>query len=199
MRRLFSVCVIGAVILVGTSAIAQAQGSCAKIKDGTIKGSNGMVLTTGFDQWGYNYQAHMFNGLYENFTRPATVVTEGTENLVMKWSDEWLSNLDCNGDHKLDRGGLSDISKGWLTNHFEGDYLGTDEELHHYVYFAKIAYVGAAPVGTVDPWGGDVADGGKRIWGLYAILEEIQTDEFGEYGGRLKFVNKITGPGLGRY
>jgi hypothetical protein len=38
----------------------------------------------------------------------------------------------------------------------------------------------------------------KRIWDQYAIIEQIQTDPFGGYGGRLKFVNKITGPGFGQ-
>ena len=51
----------------------------------------GNPVTVGYDKYGYNYQAHIFNGLYENFSRP-DVVTEGTEKLVMKWSDDWLSN-----------------------------------------------------------------------------------------------------------
>ena len=47
------------------------------------------MVTPGYDKYGYNYQAKMFNGLYENFSGPATPVTEGTENMIMKWSDEW--------------------------------------------------------------------------------------------------------------
>src|SRR5215211_2423545 len=119
-------------------------GSCAKIQGGSIIDSTGNTIRTGYDKWGYNYQAHMFNGIYENFTRPTTPVAEGLESLTMKWSDDWLSNLDCNGNGKLDRGGAAgantDISKGWLTNHFEGDYQGMDNELHHYTYFTKIVY-----------------------------------------------------------
>ena len=178
---------------------------CVKIQSGTLMDVKGNPITVGYDKYGYNYQAHIFNGLYENYSRPDVVVTEGTENLVMKWSDNWLANVDCNGDRKLDRGldsktGTSDgVSKGWLTNHFEGDYKGSDGELYHYTYFVKIGYVGAAPVGEDDPWGGDVSVGGKRIWGVYAVIEEIQTDHFGEYGGRLKFVSKLTGPGLGQF
>jgi hypothetical protein len=181
-------------MLVTTAAYAE----CVKIQSGTILDANGIVIKVGYDQWGYNYQAHMFNGLYENYSRPATVVTEGTENLVMKWSDNWLANVDCNGDHKLDRGldsktGVSTgISMGWVTNHFEGDYLGSDGELHHYTYFAKIVYDGGATC---------TASGGAYpcIWGLYTIVEELQNDQFGEYGGRIQFINKLTGPGLGSY
>lgn len=198
MRRLLATSVVA---LLGVLLAIPASAQCVKIKDGTLVAGNGAPLTLGFDQWGYNYQAHMFNGLVENYSRPADPVTEGTENLVMKWSDDWLANVDCNQDGKLDRGldpktGLSTgTSLGWTTNHFEGDYLGNDGEYHHYTYFVKIVYVGPAP--TPDPWGGDVSVGGKRIWGVYAIVEELQNDEYGQYGGRLKFVSKLVPPGLG--
>src|SRR5687768_9033323 len=82
-------------------------GNCVKIQSGLITDNAGNVIRTGFDQWGYNYQAHMFNGIYENFTRPSVPVTDGLVNLQMKWSDDWLSNLDCNADNKLDRGGAA--------------------------------------------------------------------------------------------
>lgn len=101
------------------------------------------------------------------------------------------------GDGKLDIGlnpktGVpTGTSIGWVTNHFEGDYLGTDGELHHYTYFAKIVYVGPASAGT-DPWAA------VRIWGLYATIEELQNDPFGEYGGRLKST-KLVAPGLGTF
>ena len=169
---------------------------CAKIQSGTIIDVNANPLTTGYDKYGYNYQAHMFNGLSENYSRPAVVVTEGAENLVMKWSDDWLANVDCNRDGKLDLGldpktGVSmGTSMGWVTNHFEGDYTGSDGELHHYTYFAKIVYVGPAQAG--DPWAAG------RIWGSYAIIEELQNDLFGELGGRLKST-KLVAPGLGTF
>jgi hypothetical protein len=114
----------------------------------------------------------------------------------MKWSDDWLANVDCNGDLKLDRGllnprtGVSDgISKGWCTNHFEGDYEGSDFEMHHYTYFVKIVYDAGAACSAGDP---------TCLWGQYTVVEEIQNDLFGEYGGRIKFINKLIGPGLGR-
>lgn len=105
-------------------------------QSGSILDANGGVIKVGYDQWGYNYQAHMFNGLYENYSRPATVVTEGTENLVMNPKT----------------GVSTGTSMGWVTNHFEGDYTGSDGEQHHYTYFAKIAYVG--PAQSPDPFTG---------------------------------------------
>ena len=172
------------------------NGECRKIKDGGIMDSASIPISLGFDKWGYNYQARMFNGLFENSTRPVPPVTESDTNLIMKWSDDWLSNLDCNNDHKLDRGGLAgadvNISKGWLTNHMEGDYIGGDNESHHYTYFVKIVWVGPAPSGESDPWVG------KRIWGEYAIIEEITNDPYEGLHGvdRSKLVNPA---GLGFY
>ena len=169
------------IVLLACASPAAAQ-TCAKIKDGTITDSAGQPVTLGYDQWGYNYQAHMFNGLYSNFSRPFPPVGEDEVNLIMKWSDEWLSNQDCNGDTKLDRGlnaktGVSTgTSMGWLTNQNEGDYHGGDGDYHHYTYFVKIVWVGPAPI-SGDPWAG------KRIWGEYAIIEEVYNDPYGGFHG----------------
>ncbi len=170
----------GFILLALTTALAAAQ-TCNTIKSGLITDSKGNAVVQGYDKYGYNYQAHMFNGLYENYSRPDPVVTTGTMNLVMKWSDDWLANKDCNGDGKLDRGldpktGTSDgISKGWCTNHFEGDYLGSDGEYHHYNEEVKIVYVGPPPVSGTDTWAAN------RIWGSYAIVEDVVNDAFGEF------------------
>jgi hypothetical protein len=129
----------------------------------------------GFDQYGYNYQAHMFNGLYDNFSRPIPPVTSGAVNLEMKWSDDWLSNLDCNGDHKLDRGGAAgandNISKGWLTNHMEGDCELPSGESVHATYFVKIIFDNGAACGT--------PNNPACLWGSYAVIEEVGEDPSG--------------------
>lgn len=167
---------------------ASAQVTCSKIKDGSILDSAGARINLGYDQFGYNYQARMFNGTYDSSDRSLDGLYFGgagdyaDDSLIMKWSDEWLSNLDCNSDNSLDRGldaksGLaSGFSKGWLTNQVEGDYLDADGDSHHYTYFAKIVYVGPAPVGA-DPWAS------RRIWGVYATIEEVYNDPFGGYHG----------------
>ena len=54
----------------GLIAPAFAASNCTTIQSGALTDINGNPLGTGYDQWGYNYQAHIFNGLYENFTRP---------------------------------------------------------------------------------------------------------------------------------
>lgn len=155
-------------------APAFAASTCTTIQSGTLTDTYGNALRTGFDQWGYNYQAHIFNGLYENFTRPSPPVTESDTALQMKWSDAWLSNKDCDGDGKLDRGlgtDTPDTSQGWLTNHMHGSYVGSDGETHNWTYFVKIVYM---------PSGCEPAN---QIWGPYCIIESVYNDPFGGFHG----------------
>jgi hypothetical protein len=196
MKRTLLFCAMLAVAFIATPFIVQAQ--CTRIKDGTLLDSNGNLLTLGFDQFGYNYQARMFNGTYDSADRNndgkyfGTTTDYTDDTLIMKWSEDWLSNQDCNHDGKLDRGGEGGAgnSKGWTTNHVEGDYIGPDGEPHHYTYFVKIVWVGPAPSGT-DPWAG------KRIWTEFAIIEEVYNDPDGGYHGVDR--SRLTKPGLGFY
>lgn len=86
-----SALMLGATII---PAFGAGPSTCATIKDGTITDSTGNPVALGYDQWGYNYQAHMFNGYAGNFSRPTVPVTSG-DKLNMKWSDAWLANVDC--------------------------------------------------------------------------------------------------------
>ena len=62
------------------------------------------AICIGPDQWGYNYQAHMFNGFYCDAYRDASWCQPYKDDqLAMKWNDAWLSNMDCDGDELLDR------------------------------------------------------------------------------------------------
>ena len=96
---------------------------CATIKDGTITDIKDNLITTGYDEFGYNYQAHLFNGRYCDYDRVIGGPYDDV-NLIMKWSDEWLSNRDCNNDGKLDRGYSCDpinanssaCEGAWVTN-----------------------------------------------------------------------------------
>jgi hypothetical protein len=179
--------VVGLLVLVGGTAWASPPSRCTTIQDGVLTDSAGNVLTLGFDRFGYNYQAHEFNGTYDSVDRTIDGTFWGqtgdfvNDRLWMKWSDDWLSNKDCNGDGKLDRGGSSGVSKGWLTNHVEGEYDsdGNGTEDAHYTWFAKIVWVGP---------GGD-------LWGQYTIIQEIYNDPVGGYHG---LQAKIAAPGLGR-
>ncbi len=92
------------------TAWENSNSSCTNIQSGTITDSAGNTLSMGFDEFGYNYQAHLFNGTYDGYDRTldgkvwGEVVDYADDNLIMKWSDEWLANVDCNDDGHLDRG-----------------------------------------------------------------------------------------------
>lgn len=154
---------------------------CATIQSGTLLASDGSVIKTGYDKWGYNYQAHLFNGKYCDAYRDAAWCQDyKDDNLQMKWNDAWISNKDCDGDGKLDRhfGFPSYIGSGaWLTNHQSGVYTDGNGKKCQWTYFVKII---AAPsdarlYGNV--WyNADGIEIGPKIWGDFAIVQEISND-----------------------
>ena len=163
-----------------------AAGDCTTIKDGTLLDSYGNLLVLGYDQFGYNYQAHMFNGRYCDYDR----VIGGSYcdvNLVMKWNDAWLSNKSCDTDNLLDRhyGHATYIGSGaWLTNHQSGTCIDDDGKRHKWTYFVKIV---AAPgdANVVDGVWYDANNNeiGPVIWGAFAIIQEVSNDPCtGEHG-----------------
>lgn len=195
------------------SVPVMAQGGmdkCATIKDGTIEyGRVGdpstEIIPIGYDQWGYNYQAHFFNGYYGNYSRPDVLVTEG-DWLTMKWSDTWLSNKDCNDDGKLDRGydcepvnaSSSACPGAWLTNHQWGTYTDADGNECKWNYFVKIVAVPEDAVKDGDLW--YTADGeliGSVIWGAYARIQQISNDACAGEHGPL-YISPV-GPGFGKF
>lgn len=205
MKR--SITVASFLILVLAFAVPVLAGDpkpvCTTIQDGTLVNSAGDVISTGFDEWGYNYQAHLFNGFYCDAYRDAAWCQPYAEDLlVMKWNDAWLSNQDCDEDNLLDRhsGFPSYIGSGaWLTNHQSGEYYDEDGNLCKWNYFVKIV---AAPS---DAFKNDqsvwyTADGeeiGEVIWGEFAIIQEVSNDPCaGEHGAQ--FISPV-GPGLGKF
>src|SRR3990167_3096078 len=151
MSKIVPLITIAVVFALTTSpALAAKPSECATIQDGTITDSAGNPVVFGYDQFGYNYQAHMFNGTYDSSDRTLDGTYGGStgdyvdDKLMMKWSDPWLANVDCNGDDKLDRGLVDGVvggtSLGWLTNHVEGDYFDGDGNVQHFTDFVKIVW-----------------------------------------------------------
>ncbi|MBI5841207.1 MAG: hypothetical protein HZB19_14005 [Chloroflexi bacterium] len=188
-KKLFTLFVV-LLVLAFSTTIAQAQpaggkSTCTTIQDGVLTDSNGNLLALGYDQFGYNYQAHLFNGTYDSVDRNLDGTYWGNtgdyvdDMLTMKWSEDWLSNRDCDGDGKLDRGSAG-ISQGWETNHVIGDYDsdGDGTQDAHYTYFVKIVWVGP----------------GGSLWGQYDIIQEVYNDPVGGYHG---LQAKVGAPGFG--
>jgi len=133
-------------------------------------------IKTGFDEYGYNYQAHIFNGVYSDYDR-AHGGPFSDVNLQMKWNDAWLSNQDRDGDGKLDRhwGSSTYIGSGaWLTNHD----TGVSEDGKTWTYFVKII---AAPANATKLGGiwyaADGTEIGPDIWDEFAVIQQVITGE----------------------
>lgn len=150
---------------------------CTRIQDGTLLRSDGVPIVTGYDEWGYNYQARIFNGGYCDAYRDAAWCQPYKDvRLIMWWNDAWLSNKDCgvdgvNGepDGLLDRhyGFASYIGSGaWETNHQWGTYE-QDGKICSWDYFVKIV---AKPTAEFE------CAGGNEIWGSFCIIQQIFND-----------------------
>lgn len=184
----------------GLVATMAKKGGCVTIQDGAIYDSTGELITTGYDRFGYNYQAHLFNGRYCDYDR----VVGGDfcdVNLSMKWNDAWMSNKDCDGDGLLDRhfGFDSYIGSGaWLTNHQSGTYAGEDGKEHRWTYFVKIVAAPEDAYATAGIWyAADGTEIGPAIWGAFAIIQQVENDpEAGIHGIQYR---SPAGPSLGKW
>jgi hypothetical protein len=207
MKKLLFLGTLVAIVMI-TANLAFCQ--CITIQDGGLQDVKGRPITLGYDDWGYNYEAHMFNGLLDNYSRPDVIATSGDE-LQMKWNDAWLSNKSCNGDFLLDRHFGYPSYKGsgaWLTNHQSGWVTDLRGKQRKYTYFCKIV---APPteavldITVVTPYGEGMwyTDStqsvaiGQCIWGEFAVTEEVYNDPTQGLHGRL--YKKLAGPGLGLY
>jgi hypothetical protein len=104
MRKLI-LTAVGTFIIVLLLAAPSGAQECTTIQDRTLLTSGGETIVPGYDQYGYNYQAHMYNGRYCEFRRgePGWWDEFCHIDLGMKWNEAWLSNKDCDDDGKLDR------------------------------------------------------------------------------------------------
>jgi hypothetical protein len=176
------------------------KGDCVTIQSGTLYASDGSLITTGYDKWGYNYQAMIFNGKYcDAYRNAAWCQPWKDDNLQMKWNEAWLSNKDCDRDGKLDRhfGYPSYIGSGaWLTNHMSGVYDDGTGNLCKWTYFVKIIAVPSTATKSGGYWydskGKEI---GPVIWGEFAVIQEVYNDPCAGAHG-LSYKSAVH-PGLG--
>jgi hypothetical protein len=183
LRALTATLFIAILLSCLTASDAFARDICARIGDGTIINSHGEVIQRGFDDWGYDYQAHLFWGGYCDAKRDAPFCQPFADvDLMMKWNDAWLSNRDCDGDHYLDRhSGYSSYrgSGAWLLNAMHGSY-DQNGTACHWFYVVKIQ---AAPLDAqlVDGvwYSADGKTLGPEIWSDFAITQAKLVDPCG--------------------
>jgi len=177
MKKVTVILLSLAMVLFASMAFAQ----CVTIQEGTLVNSAGELIETGYDQWGYNYQAHIFNGKYCDAYRDAAwCQSYKDDDLEMKWNECWLGNKDCDGDGLLDRyyGFDSYIGSGaWLTNHQKGTYLDSKGKKQRWTYFVKIVAAPADATLTGGTWyAADGTEIGSVIWGEFAVIQEVYND-----------------------
>ena len=193
---------LGSIVIAGTKKNNIDVGeACATIQGGTILTSGGDPITTGFDDWGYNYQGNLFKGYYCDSYRDADWCEPYKDiKLTMKWNDAWLSNKDCDGDGLLDRHYDHDSyigSGAWLTNHQSGEEV-IEGEVCRWNYFVKIVAVPKDANNVSGVW--ETVDGteiGEVIWGAFAITQQVENDSCADLHG-LQYLSPA-GAGLGEY
>ena len=184
---------------------------CTTIQDGILYTSGGLLIEPGYNYWGYNYEARIFNGGYCDVYRDANWCQPYKDiDLIMKWNDAWLSNKDCEADDGLlDRHFGYDSYRGsgaWETNHQSG-YVNDDawRKPRKWTYFVKIvavpldAYLGGdGETCSNNKWfaPGDI-EIGKCIWNQFAIVQEVYNDPSAGAHGILYL--SPAGPGFGQF
>lgn len=78
----------------------------------------------GFDQYGYNYQAHLFNGWY-GYSEKTTSDGTGNAWLVMKWSKNWVPQA-------------NESVGAWVTNHWS--WYSSDISVSDWYGFGLISW-----------------------------------------------------------
>jgi hypothetical protein len=127
--------------------------------------TGGIALAAGgFDQYGYNRIARIFNGTGESWSLAKGLPADymgaySQDKLIMKWNAEW--------DRGNTEGWKNPPYDAWEDNEWNGMGKGGSGAVWHY----KIKWVGPCGLdGTVLP------DGSYCIWGQFAILMDQGKD-----------------------
>ena len=129
----------------------------------------GSVSAKGFDEFGYNDTARMFQGSADGVDRNLDGTVWGdpayaNDHLVMKWNRAWdLCNENGYDDPEFCLG-------AWTTNGWNGMMPDGSQSNWHY----KIIWVGSAAENS-EYW----VPGGYSIWGNYEVISDHGVDASG--------------------
>lgn len=194
MKRILGSFFVCMIVLMLVSSVFAAPKVGTTIQDGVLVYQPGhylagQLLQMGYDIFGYNYQAHRFNGLLVNSSPTHPPYDGDGDHLVMRWNDAWLSNMDMDGDGKLDRPASYIGSGAWETNH----QFGIDADGKQWTYFVKIIAVPSDATNIGGIWyAANGVEIGPSIWGSFAIIQEI-------YSGKVPNYISPSGPGFGKW
>lgn len=132
----------------------------------------------GFDEFGYNYKARIFNGTGESWSLAKGLPADylgvySNDKLIMKWNAEW------------DRGNAENWTNppygAWENNEWNGNVKGGSGAVWHY----KIIWVG-----DYTTYPSLIPEGAYGIWGQFAVIMDHGKDP--SYGpGHLWFAHAI--------
>jgi hypothetical protein len=150
--------------LTGPSKSLVPTAASLSVSGGTCTLATGDV-STGFNQYGYNYCARIFNGTGSSWclAREAPLDCLGSysgDKLVMKWNAAWDA---CNASPSPDT-----CAGAWTDNEWNGKTAGGSGEVWHY----KIQWSQACADGSFD----FVPGGGYCVWGSYEVLMDQGID-----------------------
>lgn len=128
--------------------------------------ATGLTGDTGFDAYGYNYNARLFSGpatgwCLKKYGYENCLGIYSNDHLVMKWSQAWADakfgpdGVAENGDE------LPWTTEAWVSNQWNGMVPGGSGEAEH----VKIVWVG--PCGAEFQ---QLPDGGYCIWGQFEAI-----------------------------
>lgn len=137
----------------------------------------------GFDEFGWNYNANIFNGLADGTDGIVDGKVWGVESiyandkLVMKWNEKWDECFAAGADNEAVCAGA------WIINEYNGMFPGGTGERWSY----KIIWVGST-LQNSPYW----AEGGSAYWNYFEIIMS-----HGIYDGAHLWETHATPAGLG--
>ena len=150
-----------------------AKEKCTTIQSGEIMDNEGEIIKVGYDDFGYNYQAQSYSGVFYPDTFPDWY-------LMMKWNDAWLSKQDCDGDGLLDSRYGYDTYRGsgaWVTYTWNSTYMDGEGNACRVRIFTKVI---AVPVDAYEENGywynADGTEIGQHIFNDFAIVQNVVND-----------------------
>ncbi|MHB8827185.1 MAG: hypothetical protein ACYC5Z_05945 [Acidimicrobiales bacterium] len=143
----------------------------------------------GFDQYGYNNGARIFNGTYLGWCEAGAYVSDcatwlgssANDQLIMKWNAAWDT---CNASYTNGGDPATACVGAWLDNEINGIVPGGDGSVWHY----KIVYSSTCAND------GTPSNGGYCVWNNYEVIMDQ-----GTFDGTHTFYALATPNGYGAY
>jgi len=147
-----------------TSIIATVFGLAALLSMGLSAFAGG---SNGFDEFGYNNKARIFNGTGSSWCQGKLKMSEAAcdeymeayakDKLIMKWNAAWDT---CNEANKTEANNASTCSGATLTNEWNGNVPGGSGDTEHFkAVWSQSCWEEKGPT-----------NGGECIWGQYETI-----------------------------